>query len=1028
MNLTEGHVLAAEFLCHLEGRGIRIGLEQRLRLHTLFQRVGDALRSPEVKSLLIPILATSAAEQATLSQAFDEFVSGPADRKKDHSSSRSPRAWNWRWPVRAFLLAIAVTILVTISVWAWREPAPKTDTIALPPKEPRSVLDSSRAPIVAETNAVHQAAVSEEDSSVRMARIGLALVLLVALCAEIDQLIRRRVRLRRERRRTPPYSFEPTVARQAISTFAGQQFRHVARRLRQRHDTGTARLDLERSLHATFAAGGYPSLRFTSDRQAPEYLILIERLGFRDHQAAMIAEITKALIKEGVHIEWFYFDSDPRVCYSERNEGRKLLAELSQRFPNHRLLLFAESSALIEPVTGKLLDWVAGYFPWRNRVLLTPHDTDSWGMREITLGDHFPVMPATISALGRVSDLFDGVELSTVARRRIVSGVGAITDDTHDVERLKHWMGDEAFGWLCACALYPELHWDLTVQLGGHNAIGKTLLREEHLRKLVRLTWFRHGMLPDDLRLALMKVIDPSIERAARLAILTMLEQSKAVSGSFAARNRELNISVQRLALGRGSGAPWRTSVLQFRKLASRAVLHDQTIAQVLESRIVSPLTFALPARMRRLFFRSGLSVLGVRPGVRLGFALAAAMALLVVMQLPARRNALLAQNDVRPLNSTTPGCSVWQFLRMQCTGHTTNKDRVPDKEPPAFAFAPSDTGGGTDPSSGRVATVPLDTSDTRPTISPRDSQSAQSSGASTPANPPPRTGAAQQDSNRNGSLLRTVLFRTRPPGAIVRLISSTGKIYEPVAGTPTVFSVPPDVYAWEVTMTGYVADRSGPLSSVDLLSRTADTMQLTLMLAGDREQRMNKANAAFASNRCVEAIDFYQSLERPSEMGGVVGRTWLESRMRMAQCQRSLRRFEPAIATYQLILDVEAFQWAARYEMAGTYCERNDFKTGIETFREMEGVYINRVGSDRRLAVQSLARYGRAICNYRDYSSQLIPDNHPELRDPAIRLFEEFIYTADALLKTEVPQDVKTLLTHALGDARTKRAELRSP
>lgn len=272
----------------------------------------------------------------------------------------------------------------------------------------------------------------------------------------------------------------------------------------------------------------------------------------------------------------------------------------------------------------------------------------------------------------------------------------------------------------------------------------------------------------------------------------------------------------------------------------------------------------------------------------------------------------------------------------------------------------------------------------------------------------------------------RTVLVRSTPPGAHVRLRSSSGKTYEPTSATPVVFTVPPDVYSWEVDLRGFLPDQSGQRNRVDLLAKDADTLQLALTLDSGRDARLKSANDAFDNDNCPQAITIYQTIERPGELGGSVGRTWLDSRGRLAQCQGRLRQYDPAIATYQQILDAEPFQWKAKYELGRMYCEKKEFTKGADVLRELDGPYSNNVPQDRRQAVMALGRYGRAICQLKDYQSQARPDDHAELRDPAIRLFDEFIFAAENLLKGDLPADIRTMLARNLDDATSKRAELK--
>ena len=273
----------------------------------------------------------------------------------------------------------------------------------------------------------------------------------------------------------------------------------------------------------------------------------------------------------------------------------------------------------------------------------------------------------------------------------------------------------------------------------------------------------------------------------------------------------------------------------------------------------------------------------------------------------------------------------------------------------------------------------------------------------------------------------RTVVFYTSPPSAHIRLTSSAGKAYEANRpGNPAVFTVPAGVYSWSAELGGYLPDGSGPKNSVDVVSRLTDTLRLTLTQAGDVVSRYETAGVAYKEDRCSQAIMIYKTIEAPVDLSGTVGRTWLESRGRLAQCQRKLRQYDDAIATYRQVLAVEPYQWNAKYELGGTYCDKHEFKSGTDVLRELSGPYLNRVQQDRRLAVQAMARYGRAICHLSDYRSQPNADNHPELREPVVSLLDEFMFTAERELKNDLPSEIRNMLANAFNDAKNKRAELK--
>src|SRR5262249_52285698 len=72
--------------------------------------------------------------------------------------------------------------------------------------------------------------------------------------------------------------------------------------------------------------------------------------------------------------------------------------------------------------------------------------------------------------------------------------------------------------WLSACAVYPELNWDLTLFLGQSvtDGAGAPLLTLPRLAALVRLPWFRQGFMPDWLRQRLIDDLGPEREGIVR--------------------------------------------------------------------------------------------------------------------------------------------------------------------------------------------------------------------------------------------------------------------------------------------------------------------------------------------------------------------------------------------------------------------------------------------------------------------------------------------------------------------------------
>jgi len=77
--------------------------------------------------------------------------------------------------------------------------------------------------------------------------------------------------------------------------------------------------------------------------------------------------------------------------------------------------------------------------------------------------------------------------------------------------------------WIAACAIYPELHWDLTLWLGRRLSLAdRPLVTPGHLISIFRLPWFVEGRIPDEARQALLDYLtasDPALLHALRLEI-----------------------------------------------------------------------------------------------------------------------------------------------------------------------------------------------------------------------------------------------------------------------------------------------------------------------------------------------------------------------------------------------------------------------------------------------------------------------------------------------------------------------------
>ena len=315
--------------------------------------------------------------------------------------------------------------------------------------------------------------------------------------------------------------------------FQSVDLSRTAQRLRQHKWIASNQLDVIATVEKTLRTGGLFRPVAGKRRSRPQYLVLIDRTTFNDHQAQWVNSLLDKIVADDVLVTRYYFDADPRRCYPQQNTLPPLsLAELLGQHPEHRLLIFSDGEGFINPITGEVAAWVEQFGP--RKILFTLER--QWGYREQILSDaDFLIMPASEKGLIALAEqinlgvwqaypfMADGVEfpeyLSERPRRWLerYAPRDAVVDSL--VAQVRDFIGEKGYFWLGACAVYPELRWPLTLYLGYQ----LELLSEERLAKLARLPWFRYGYMPNWLRRRLVGDLTLEQERAIRLRLQDLL-------------------------------------------------------------------------------------------------------------------------------------------------------------------------------------------------------------------------------------------------------------------------------------------------------------------------------------------------------------------------------------------------------------------------------------------------------------------------------------------------------------------------
>lgn len=581
--LSNKSILAiSEFLSYLRLKGFKIGVDHYLRVQELLNRIAEDCPPENLKTLLCPLFATTKSQQEQFYKDFDSYVQLIAPEPPEPEVEKKS-LWRNKWILILLIISLAaVAFLLT--------PERATSLIVQIISLFSSTTSSNGSPPLG-------------DVSPTWFYLGGVIILALSLLAKrLARFIRRKRILRKQHEKRPPYTWPLKVNRPLIPIYNSDEIKNVARAMHRRQVDESQYLDINRTITATAEAAGFPDLRFKPFSKSPEYLVLIDRLSFRDHQSNLLDEMVRTLKREGLYAVW-YFSENPQVCSNETGDTRISINELQARYVGRRLLIVGNGAGMIDPMTGELASWTEVFLRWKDRVVLTPHPPAHWGLREFTLAGLFIVSPATPKGL---ITLVDQLEMKTSLGLSYWSESDSETslDDNDHIaltDSLRSYLGEPTFQWLCACAVYPEIQWDLTIYLGSLRCMGEGLVTEENLRQLVRLPWFRNGYIPDEIRWLLINEMDPVKEKCVRQALIELLEKNpptESYKKTYAADQYQLNLTAQQW-LYQNNRESLRKLLNLIKSLPPSQAFRDSTIPRFIEASS----SLGHPKGLSRLFF-----------------------------------------------------------------------------------------------------------------------------------------------------------------------------------------------------------------------------------------------------------------------------------------------------------------------------------------------------------------------------------------------------------------------------------------
>src|ERR1043165_6933538 len=141
-------------------------------------------------------------------------------------------------------------------------------------------------------------AAASRDSSLPFGVVG---VLILGFAGyELYRYFRRQRILQRQLNKKPPLVWRVKTDAPPSPIWDPEKIKNALWRMRRRQVPEFGRLDVQATLSATVEALGYTTLRYCPATRVPEYVILIDRASFLDHQARLFSELAAALERAGL--------------------------------------------------------------------------------------------------------------------------------------------------------------------------------------------------------------------------------------------------------------------------------------------------------------------------------------------------------------------------------------------------------------------------------------------------------------------------------------------------------------------------------------------------------------------------------------------------------------------------------------------------------------------------------------------------------------------------------------------------------
>lgn len=519
------------FILLLQQNKFVVGVDTHIRVQVLLNHLEPNCEKEKLKRMMRPIFASSADQEIQFDELFELYFSklptisktptqtkSQTESKRTEEEKRTGISNRWIWIISGAILIIGLLVMYFMSSTLSQMNNPNFNQ----QDESTRILEPS----------LLEQIISNKWYSLAALLI-IVIIILIRNWQRLMNLFNRKKKkdnlfLQSELNVKPMLYWNVKIPAVRIPIFQNNFFFQATRMFRERELSEMTMLNIPKTIQSSIRQIGFPHFEFKFKSRPPEYLFLIDRNSHGDHQAHLFEQLFLEFEKNEVHAIRFFYDDDPHLCWDEDGEGHSLI-ELQKKYGQHHLIIFGDADDLLDNMTGELLDWTSELLQWKNKAILSAEDPVEWMANRLHESSDFVLLRATTKNLAELSEIFNAFEKNP--------GKQAASKDDFDVndfefssaeeivDALKNHLSPITFQWLCACSVYPELNWNLTLYL-GKQLFSEEALTEENILTLVSLPWFRKGYFPDELQQTLQQEITEEQYPKIKNLILDLLKNS----------------------------------------------------------------------------------------------------------------------------------------------------------------------------------------------------------------------------------------------------------------------------------------------------------------------------------------------------------------------------------------------------------------------------------------------------------------------------------------------------------------------